>query len=86
MALRPVVSTPLASCCTVVSLFGVVILGIFGYGFAHDWPALMGSTHDPADGQAVATTCYVAALVYAAFVGFCSCQVGVNRRYARISI
>ncbi|SPO40500.1 uncharacterized protein PSFLO_05982 [Pseudozyma flocculosa] len=74
-AMRPVVGTPLA-----------VILSIFGWGFSHNWPALMGSTEDPEDGSAVGNVCYVAALVYLGLIAFCTCQVGVNKRYARISL
>ncbi|CAO1630992.1 unnamed protein product [Sympodiomycopsis kandeliae] len=86
MSLRPVVPVGLAGCCTVLSIFGVLILSIIGYGFSHDWEAFMGSRDDPADGQAVATTCYVAALVYAAFILFCGCQLGAARRYSRIQL
>lgn len=75
-----------ASCCTVVSVFGAVILAIFGYGFQHNWPALMGSTEDPKDGLAVGQTCYIAALIYIAFIAFCGCQLGVHRRYSRIQL
>ncbi len=46
----------------------------------------MGSTADPSDGGAVATMCYTAALVYVAFIVFCSCQLGVHRRYSRIQL
>jgi ribonuclease kappa len=46
----------------------------------------MGSTKDPEDGQAVANACYVAALIYLAFIAFCSCQLGVHRRYSRIQL
>lgn len=53
---------------------------------AHNWEAFMGSTNDPEDGVAVGTTCYVAALIYGAFVLFCGCQIGVHRRYSRIRI
>lgn len=55
-------------------------------GFAHDWEAFMGSRDDPADGQAVATTCYIAAIVYAGFVVFCGLQIGIARRYSRIQL
>ncbi|SPO44320.1 uncharacterized protein PSANT_02005 [Moesziomyces antarcticus] len=85
-AVRPVVGSGLAGCCTVVSTFGAVILAIFGYGFQHNWPALMGSTEDPEDGIAVGQTCYVAALIYIAFIAFCGCQLGVHRRYSRIQL
>ncbi|SAM81138.1 uncharacterized protein UBRO_02763 [Ustilago bromivora] len=85
-AMRPLVGSGLASCCTIVSIFGAVILAIFGYGFQHNWPALMGSTEDPEDGNAVGTTCYIAALIYIAFIAFCGCQLGVHRRYSRIRL
>lgn len=69
-----------------VSFAGVFILSIFGWGFAHNWEAFMGSTEDPADGVAVGMTCYGAAFVYLLFTIFCMCQIGVNRRYQRIQI
>lgn len=37
----------------------------------------MGSVNDPADPDYVAKICYTAAFVYACFIGFCGCQVGV---------
>lgn len=46
----------------------------------------MGSAKDPEDGAAVATTCYIAALIYAAFILLCGCQLGAHRRYSRIQI
>ncbi|UZJ52244.1 hypothetical protein CBS101457_001564 [Exobasidium rhododendri] len=86
MATRPLVPVGLAGCCTVLSIMGILILTVFGYGFSHNWEALMGSTEDPEDGAAVGRTCYIAALVYGAFVGFCGCQLGVHRRYSRIRL
>jgi len=72
--------------CTVISLFGALMLVIFAWAFDHNYEAVMGSTNDPEDGHAVAQTLYVSALVYAALVVFCSCQVGLNRRQARGAI
>lgn len=94
MAHRPVVGTglgvysclTLASCCTVVSVAGVLILSVFGWGFTHNWEAFMGSTEDPENGVAAGMTCYGAAFVYLIFIVFCVCQIGVNRRYQRIQI
>ena len=92
---KPVVGTGLgtyimthskASCCTVVSAAGVIVLSIFGWGFSHNWETFMGSTDDPVDGSAVGMTCYGAAFVYLLFILFCTCQMGVNRRYQRIQI
>ncbi|CAO1616160.1 unnamed protein product [Jaminaea pallidilutea] len=86
MSLRPVVGPGLATCCTITSIFGVVCLSIIGYGFSHNWEAFMGSTEDPVDGGAVATNCYIAALLYVGFIVFCGCQLGAHRRYSRIQI
>lgn len=55
-------------------------------GFSHNWEAFMGSTEDPVDGGAVATNCYIAALLYVGFIVFCGCQLGAHRRYSRIQI
>ncbi|CAE6464869.1 unnamed protein product [Rhizoctonia solani] len=82
-----------ASMCTVISVFGVAILTgallnlrnitQMGYGFSHNWPALMGSTHDPENGQTMGSTCYAAAVIYAAMIAFCGCQIGLHKRKAR---
>ncbi|CAE6464797.1 unnamed protein product [Rhizoctonia solani] len=97
MALSPFFSVESASMCTVISVFGVAILTDqsrsaefgwvcnvqMGYGFSHNWPALMGSTNDPENGQAVGSTCYAAAVIYAAMIAFCGCQIGLHKRKAR---
>lgn len=75
-----------ASCCAIVSMAGVIVLSVFGWGFSHNWETFMGSAEDPADGVAVGMTCYGAAFIYLLFIIFCSCQLGVNRRYQRIQI
>lgn len=36
MAIRPIVGTPLASCCTILSILGVVILVVLGLAFDAD--------------------------------------------------
>ncbi|GFZ49721.1 hypothetical protein JCM24511_07124 [Saitozyma sp. JCM 24511] len=74
LAIRPVVSAPLAGCCTILSIFGVVILVAFGAFYSRHVEALAGSTHDAKDPDAVARVCFYAAIVYAAFVAFCGCQ------------
>ncbi|RXK37988.1 hypothetical protein M231_04774 [Tremella mesenterica] len=74
--IRPVVSAPLAGCCTIFSVFGVIILLAFGSFYSHHAEALTASTEDPRDPDSVARTCYAAAVIYAVFVGFCGLQVG----------
>lgn len=69
-----------------VSVFGVIMLTVFGWGFSHNWDAFMGSTEDPKDGVAVGWTCYGAAFIYALFIAFCGFQLNANRRYQRIQL
>jgi hypothetical protein len=35
----------------------------------------MGSIHNPKNGESVGSTCYAAAVIYAAMIAFCGCQV-----------
>ncbi|KIO17675.1 hypothetical protein M407DRAFT_246676 [Tulasnella calospora MUT 4182] len=81
--MRPIVSLANAGIYTVISIFGAIILSVFGYGFAHNWEALMGSTNDPEDGKAVAKVCYLAAVSYVFLGAFCACQLGVHTRKPR---
>lgn len=41
MAIRPIVGTPLAGCCTVLSILGVVILIVLGLAFDADVSSLL---------------------------------------------
>ncbi|GAA6014918.1 hypothetical protein JCM10207_002225 [Rhodosporidiobolus poonsookiae] len=81
--MRPLVGRGLASCCTVVSSFGILILMGLGWAFDLEVEVLTGSTKSPKDPHATAKNCYMAAAVYAAFLFFCTCQIGVNKRYQR---
>ncbi|GMK56608.1 hypothetical protein CspeluHIS016_0304480 [Cutaneotrichosporon spelunceum] len=81
--IKPVVSPGMASCCTVLSFFGVIILSVFGYFFAHRAYALTSSEEDPKDPDFVAKLCYTSAVVYAVFMVFCGLQLGVHSRYPR---
>jgi len=80
--MQPVISLFNAWVYTVLSIFGALILSVFGWGFAHNWEALMGSTHDPEDGRGVAEVCYWAAIGYVAVGVFCVSQVLLHRRKA----
>ncbi|KAL0245584.1 hypothetical protein I315_03986 [Cryptococcus gattii Ru294] len=81
--IRPVVSQGLASCCTVFSIFGIIILVALGSLFSRRVEVLTGSVNDPADPDLVASTCYAAAVIYAIFVAFCGVQMAVHKRYPR---
>ncbi|WVN90875.1 uncharacterized protein L203_106118 [Cryptococcus depauperatus CBS 7841] len=80
---KPVVSLGLASCCTVFSVFGIVILLALGSFFSRHVEVLTGSTNDPTNPDMVARTCYAAAVIYGIFVAFCGLQMIVHRRYPR---
>jgi len=73
----------LSGCCTVLSVFGVIILCGLGNAFYRHAEVLLGHKDDPTNGQKVADMCYTAAIVYGALVVFCGCQLGANRRRAR---
>lgn len=50
----------------------------FGAFYSRHVEALVGSTHDVRDPDAVARTCYAAAVIYAVFVAFCGLQVSLG--------
>ncbi|KAL1412537.1 hypothetical protein Q8F55_000283 [Vanrija albida] len=83
LSIRPLVSAPLAGCCTVLSVFGFIILFAFGSFYARHAAALTESKNDPDNPDFVAKVCYTAAFVYAAFVVFCGLQLTVHQRYPR---
>ncbi|ORX37638.1 hypothetical protein BD324DRAFT_622693 [Kockovaella imperatae] len=83
LSIRPMVSAPLASCCTIFSIFGVVLLCVLGALYSRHVEALTGSTKDASDPDKVARACYGAAIIYAAFTVFCGMQMMVHQRYPR---
>ncbi|EJU06082.1 hypothetical protein DACRYDRAFT_112861 [Dacryopinax primogenitus] len=83
---QPMFSIPSAGMCTVVSLFGTIVLAVFAFMFDNNYEAVMGSKKDPEDGHAVARTLYISALVYACLVVFCGCQTGLGARRSRGAI
>ncbi|KAK2754959.1 hypothetical protein CKAH01_05973 [Colletotrichum kahawae] len=84
--MKPVVGAGAAWQCTVISVFGIVILGILSILFAKNHPELVGGDLDPENGGAVAGTLFVAVLVYIGFFIFCGIQgmlhIRENRRGA----
>ncbi|KAK1989569.1 hypothetical protein LZ30DRAFT_776083 [Colletotrichum cereale] len=84
--MKPVVSAMQAWQCTVISVFAIVILGVLGLLFGQNHPELVGGEEDPEDGSAVASTIFVAVLIYIGFFIFCGLQgllhVRENRRGA----
>jgi hypothetical protein len=52
----------------------------FGLFYGAHVEALTGSEEDPTDPDAVSRACYVAAAIYAGFIGFCGLQVSSSPR------
>ncbi|KAI8443999.1 hypothetical protein BY996DRAFT_4601797, partial [Phakopsora pachyrhizi] len=73
----------LASCCTVLSIMGVVFLTFIGIGFSNEAHVLMGSRESPENGKKVSRVCFASAIVYLIFTVICCCQIGANRRVIR---
>lgn len=81
--MKPMFSAGTAWCCTVLSAFAIVILGVIGLLFKNEHETMMGSIHDPEDGKAVANTVFASVLVYVAFFVFCAGQAWLNMRQPR---
>lgn len=84
--MKPVISSGKAYFCTVLSAFAIVILSVIGYLFKIGHESMMGSVHDPEDGDAVAHTVFGAVFVYLAFFVFCGCQVFLIQRESGIKL
>ena len=84
--MKPVVSSGKAYFCTILSIFGIVILSVIGYLFKVGHESMMGSINDPENGEEVANTVFGAVIVYLVFFVFCGCQVIVIRRQDRIKL
>lgn len=50
---------------TVISAFAIIILGTLGLLFNAEHPEMVGGEEDPANGQQVAVTVFIAVLIYA---------------------
>ncbi|ODQ64357.1 hypothetical protein NADFUDRAFT_47571 [Nadsonia fulvescens var. elongata DSM 6958] len=84
--MKPVVSPAKAWFCTVLSAFGILILGVIGLLFKNGHESMMGSLTDPEDGEAVASTVFGAVIVYLVFFTFCGSQIYFNKRQNRIQL
>ncbi|ODQ74356.1 hypothetical protein LIPSTDRAFT_51333, partial [Lipomyces starkeyi NRRL Y-11557] len=75
-----------AWCCTVLSVFGIVILCAIAGFFLSGSEAFLGSTMDPPAGQPVAANLFGGAIIYAVFLAFCGCQIVMHRTHASIEL
>ncbi|TDZ14997.1 Uncharacterized protein Cob_v012104 [Colletotrichum orbiculare MAFF 240422] len=81
--MKPVVGAGQAWQCTVISVFAIIILGVLSILFSQKHPELVGGKDDPQDGSAVASTLFVAVLVYIGFFLCCGFQALLHIRENR---
>ncbi|KAG5366017.1 hypothetical protein CJU89_0426 [Yarrowia sp. B02] len=84
--MKAVVAPGKAWFCTVISAFGIVILGVLGLLFKSGSESMVGSINDPSDGAAVASTIFSAVLVYIILFVFCGLQIVLNNRQSQIRL
>ncbi|OZJ04264.1 hypothetical protein BZG36_02490 [Bifiguratus adelaidae] len=83
--MKALVSPTSALTCTFTSAAGVIFLLILGGLFNADVEGLTESKGDP-DPNVAASTCFLAAAIYAGFFVFCGCQSWIHSRNARQDI
>ncbi|KAM9882512.1 hypothetical protein VDGL01_03476 [Verticillium dahliae] len=91
--MKPVVSAMQAWSCTVISVFAILILGVLGLLFRANNHELVGGIEDPKNGPVVASTIFVAVIIYAfvtganvstqGFLVFCGMQGVLHMRESR---
>ncbi|CCX09640.1 hypothetical protein FPQ18DRAFT_355568 [Pyronema domesticum] len=81
--MKPMFSAGTAWCCTVLSVFAIIILSTIAMLFRSGHETMMGSINDPEDGQSVASTLMASVFVYAAFLVFCGGQAWLNAKESR---
>ena len=81
--MKPLVSAVQAWSCVVISVFAIIILSVLGLLFNSNHHELVGGRDDPENGPAVASTIFVAVLIYAGFLVFCGLQGMLHVRESR---
>ncbi|KLU87587.1 hypothetical protein MAPG_06584 [Magnaporthiopsis poae ATCC 64411] len=81
--MKPLVSAVQAWSCVVISVFAIIILSVLGLLFNSNHHELVGGGDDPENGPAVASTIFVAVLIYAGFLVFCGLQGMLHVRESR---
>ncbi|KAG0305020.1 hypothetical protein BGZ98_004684 [Dissophora globulifera] len=84
--MKPIFSAGNATCCTILSVFGVIFLSIMGFLFSIPAESLTHTTNDPEDPAAVAKACFTATAFYGFMILFCGCQSWLNKREERAQI
>jgi len=78
--MKPVVQAGQAWSCIVISVFAIIILSVIAALFKSGHHSMMGSTEDPQNGAAVASTVFGAVIIYAVFLVGCSFQAFLHIR------
>ncbi|KAI7869348.1 hypothetical protein BDF14DRAFT_1784069 [Spinellus fusiger] len=84
--MKTLVGPGFSICCSLLSFFGILFLVVLGLAFDAKVEVLTEFVSDPDDPKATAQACFTAAIVYACFLGFCSCQTLVHKYNARNQI
>ncbi|KAK9470566.1 uncharacterized protein V1510DRAFT_422667 [Dipodascopsis tothii] len=84
--MKPVVGLFGAWFCTVLSVFGIVILCAIAGFFLSGAEAFLGSIEDPPAGEPVAVNLFGGAIIYALFIAFCGFQIFLHKRQRRIEL
>ncbi|KAF9117363.1 hypothetical protein KI688_011719 [Linnemannia hyalina] len=84
--MKPMFSAGNATCCTILSVFGVIFLGIMSFLFSIPAESLTHTVDDPDNPAEVAKACLTATFFYAFMILFCGCQTWLNKREERAEI
>ncbi|KAG0241094.1 hypothetical protein B0O80DRAFT_451412 [Mortierella sp. GBAus27b] len=84
--MKPIFSAGNATCCSILSVFGVIILGTLSFLFSIPAESLTHTTSDPENPAEVAKVCLYATFFYAFMIFFCGCQSWLNKREERAQI
>ncbi|KAF9290357.1 hypothetical protein BGZ68_007267 [Mortierella alpina] len=84
--MKPMFSAGHATCCTILSVFGVIFLGTMSFLFSLPAESLTHTTDDPVDPAGVAQACLTATFFYAFMIFFCGFQSWLNKREERAQI
>ncbi|KAJ1925312.1 hypothetical protein IWQ60_004646 [Tieghemiomyces parasiticus] len=76
--MKPIVGPGCSTCCSVLSAIGIIFLIIVGAMFGNRAPQFAEAYDYPDNYDAIASSCYAAAGIYAGFLAFCCCQVGTS--------
>ncbi|KAG0365740.1 hypothetical protein BC939DRAFT_465341 [Gamsiella multidivaricata] len=84
--MKPMFSAGHATCCTILSVFGVIFLGTMSFLFSLPAESLTHTVNDPDNPAEVAKACLTATAFYGFMILFCGCQSWLNKREERAQI